>query len=63
VVVAGGLGTGGLVMFSLWRCLRGDVVIKYLTTTVGAFIKIWAFVSVDFSAQILRRTLYRVLAS
>jgi hypothetical protein len=28
MVVAGGLGTGDLVIFSLWRCLRGDVVIK-----------------------------------
>jgi hypothetical protein len=26
--IAGGLGTGGLVIFSLWRCLRGDVVIQ-----------------------------------
>jgi hypothetical protein len=24
---------GNLVIFSLWRCLRGDVVIKFLTTT------------------------------
>jgi hypothetical protein len=32
VVVAGGLGTGDLVIFSLWRCPRGDVVIQILTT-------------------------------
>jgi hypothetical protein len=32
VVVAGGLGTGDLVILSLWRCLRGDVVIKILNS-------------------------------
>ena len=26
----GGLGTGSLAIFSLWRCLRGGVVIKIL---------------------------------
>ena len=27
------LGTGGLVIFPRWRCLRGEVVIKSLTTS------------------------------
>ena len=29
-MIAGSLGTGRLAIFSLWRCLRGDVVIKIL---------------------------------
>jgi hypothetical protein len=33
VVVAGGLGTGGLVIFSRWRCLKGHVVIKILNNS------------------------------
>ena len=31
VVVARGLGTGGLVIFPRWRCVKGDVVIKSIT--------------------------------
>jgi hypothetical protein len=30
MVIAGGLGTGNLAIFSLWRCLRDGVVIKFL---------------------------------
>jgi hypothetical protein len=30
MVIAGGLGTGNLAIYSFWRCLRGGVVIKIL---------------------------------
>jgi len=35
-VIAGGLGTGSLAIFSLWRCLKGGVVIKILSNNRGS---------------------------
>ena len=38
-LLRGGFGTGDLVIFPRWRFLRGDVVIKFLTTTEGTLIE------------------------